>query len=50
MNGIGEIKDIKFTQDNKVEILWVMTMDEYKGMYDGILTQIYAEEVEENGS
>ena len=43
--GPGEIKDIKFTQDNMVEILWVMTMEEYKGMYDGILTEIYDKEV-----
>jgi hypothetical protein len=50
MNGPGEIKDIKFTQDNMVEILWTMTMDEYKEIYDGILTDIYNEEVEDNGS
>ena len=49
--GPGEIKDIIFTQDNMVEILWVMTMDEYKSMYDGILTEIYnKEEEEDNGS
>ena len=47
MYGPGEIKDIKFTQDNMVEILWVMTMDEYKSMYDGILTEIYNKEEEE---
>ena len=43
--GPGEIKDIKFTKDNKVEVLWIMTVDEYKELYDGILTEIYDKEV-----
>jgi len=47
MYGPGEIKDIKFTQDNMVEILWIMTIDEYKELYDGMLTEIYNEEVED---
>ena len=47
MYGPGEIKDVKFTQDNMVEILWVMTMEEYKDLYDGMLTEIYNEEVED---
>ena len=43
-----DVKDIRFTADNMVEILIVMPVDEYKEMYDGLLTQIYNEEVDEN--
>jgi len=39
-----DVKDIKFTVDDMVEILVVMSVDEYKEMYDGLLTQIYNEE------
>ena len=39
-----DVKDIRFTADNMVEILIVMPVDEYKEMYDGLLTQIYNEE------
>ena len=39
-----DVKDIKFTADNMVEILITMSVNEYKEMYDGLLTQIYNEE------
>ena len=45
-----DVKNIKFTVDNMVEIIVMMSVEEYKEMYDGLLTQIYNEEVEENGS
>lgn len=45
-----DVKDIKFTSDNMVEIICIMTVEEYKEMYDGLLTQIYNEEVDNNGS
>ena len=40
-----DVKDIKFTVDDMVEILITMSVNEYKEMYDGLLTQIYNEEV-----
>ena len=39
-----DVKDIKFTVDDMVEILVTMSVNEYKEMYDGLLTQIYNEE------
>ena len=45
-----DVKDIKFTVDDMVEILITMSINEYKEMYDGLLTQIYNEEVNENDS
>jgi len=45
-----DVKDIKFTVDDMVEILVTMSVNEYKEMYDGLLTQIYNEEVKENDS
>ena len=45
-----DVKDIKFTADNMVEIIVMMSVEEYKEMYDGLLTQIYNEEVDDNGS
>ena len=45
-----DVKDIKFTVDDMVEILVTMSVNEYKEMYDGLLTQIYNEEVDDNGS
>ena len=39
-----DVKNIKFTVDDMVEILVTMSVDEYKEMYDGLLTQIYNEE------
>ena len=39
-----DVKDIKFTVDDMVEILITMSVNEYKEMYDGLLTQIYNEE------
>lgn len=43
-----DVKDIKFTADNMVEIIVMMSVEEYKEMYDGLLTQIYNEEVDDN--
>ena len=39
-----DVKNIKFTVDDMVEILVTMSVNEYKEMYDGLLTQIYNEE------
>ena len=39
-----DVKNIKFTVDDMVEILVTMSVNEYKEMYDGLLTEIYNEE------